>query len=119
LSFTDPRKFFSADGAIKNIHDLSDDEAASLSSIEIDELFEGFGRDKEQVGVTKKIKFWDKKGALELLGKYLGIFEKDNRQTTPALIMPTSVEALTFEQLLQIANAGNKPTDQPPSKHLG
>ena len=106
LSFTDPRKFFTDDGAIKNIKDLNDDEAAALSALEVDELFEGVGRNKEQVGFAKKIKFWDKKGALELLGKYLGIFEKDNRQTNPTIVVPTSVEALTFEQLLQLAGAG-------------
>ena len=34
----------------------------------------GTGRDREKVGVTRKVKFWDKPRALELLGKYLKMF---------------------------------------------
>ena len=46
----------------------------ALASVEVDELFEGTGKDREQTGYTKKIKTTDKLKALELLGKHLKMF---------------------------------------------
>jgi phage terminase small subunit len=70
IATTDIREAFQEDGSLKAPKDFSDDIAHSISSIEVDELYEGVGKDREQIGYTKKIKFWDKKGALELLMKY-------------------------------------------------
>lgn len=45
----------------------------SVSGIEISELFEGRGEDREHIGFLKKIKFPDKIKNLELLGKHVGV----------------------------------------------
>lgn len=58
----DPRKLFNADGTVKRVQDLDDETALAVSSVE---FTEAGGR---------KVRFWDKKGALELLGKHLGMF---------------------------------------------
>ncbi len=45
----------------------------SVSGIEISELFEGRGEEREHIGFLKKIKFPDKIKNLELLGKHVGV----------------------------------------------
>lgn len=68
LAFLDVRKAYTPDGALKPIHELDDDTAAAIAGMDIIE----FGGD-EQSGVVKKIKLSDKKGALELLMRHLGM----------------------------------------------
>lgn len=87
LVFADPRKFIDEAGNIKPLHELDDDSAGALASLEVFEEFEGHGKDREQIGVTKKIKLWDKNAAIEKAMKHLGMFETDNRQKTPIIFM--------------------------------
>ena len=44
-----------------------------LSGVDIAEMFEGRGDDREMVGILKKIKWPDKVRNLELLGKHIGV----------------------------------------------
>jgi phage terminase small subunit len=74
IAFSDIRKAFDENGNFKSIHDLDDETAAAIAGIEVDELFEGFGRDREQIGNTRKIRIADKKAALDSLFKHLGLF---------------------------------------------
>ena len=55
------------------LHELSDDMAAAIASVEIDE----YGK--------VKYKLWDKGAAQEKLAKYLGLYAKDNEQAGKAL----------------------------------
>jgi phage terminase small subunit len=74
LAFLDIRKAFDKDGNLLPIHDIDDDTAAALAGIEVEEMFEGKGGDREKVGTLRKIKLADKKGALDSLAKHLGMF---------------------------------------------
>lgn len=69
---------FTENGAMKHIHDLSDDLGRAISSIEVEEIWEweGEGREKKkvQVGELKKIKFWSKTESANLLGKHLKLW---------------------------------------------
>lgn len=101
VAFGDPRKFFDGQ-ALKDMKDLSDDDAAALSSIEVFEEFEGFGEERVKIGYTKKIKFWDKVSALEKIARYLKMLRTDIDLTTggekinpvPPQIAEASVEEL-------------------------
>ncbi len=73
IGFADPRRFFDDEGRLLSPHELGPDEAAALSSVEVFEEYEGRGEDRVLAGYTKKVKFWDKKGALETLGAKFGI----------------------------------------------
>ena len=53
---------------------LTRDQAAALSEVTSKRYFEGKGEDAIPI-VETKIKLSDKRGALELLGKHLGIFK--------------------------------------------
>jgi phage terminase small subunit len=74
LGFFDPRKLFNDNGTPKDITELDDDTAAALAGLDVQEVYEGTGDDRKFVGYTKKYKLADKKGALDSMGKFLGMF---------------------------------------------
>lgn len=71
LAFSDVRKAYGENGSLLSMKDMPENIARAVSGVDIDELFEGTGQDREQVGFTKKVRLWDKRAALELLAKYL------------------------------------------------
>lgn len=100
LAFSDHRRLYHADGRLKAPHELDDDTAATIASSEVEE--ESFGT--KVVVRTRKVKQWDKREALNLLGKHLGLFLdrlhlSGEVKTTPA--PPLNLGSLTDEQLLQ------------------
>ena len=74
LAFFDPRKLFDGDGRPKDITALDDDTAAAVAGLEVQEVYEGVGVDREFVGYVKKYKIADKKGALDSVARHLGMF---------------------------------------------
>lgn len=86
----DLRQLFNADGTLKEVSEWPDDVACAVSSLEIDQLFEGKGEERKQIGFTKKLKLWDKNAAVEKAMKHLGLFEKDNVQSKPSVTFTIS-----------------------------
>jgi hypothetical protein len=66
VAFSNPKRLFDESGELKPLHELGDDDAAAIASIENEELYEGTGKDRERTGTVKKLKLWDKGSALEL-----------------------------------------------------
>lgn len=89
LAFSDLRDYYDENGFLKLPKDLSDDAAAALSGIEVDELWGVMDGDKQKIGETKKIKLYDKLSALDKLARRLGMFEKDNAQSK--LVLPATI----------------------------
>lgn len=83
VAFQDSRKFFHADGTLKQIHELSDDEAAALAAVEADETEISF-LDEVTYKKTKskKIKTWDKIRAAEQLARMMGYNAPDKTSWT-------------------------------------
>jgi phage terminase small subunit len=80
IVYADPRKAFDSRGVLLPVNEWPDDVAAMIASIEVEELFEGSGKDRVWTGYTKKVKLWDKNSAIDKAMKHLGQYEKDNKQ---------------------------------------
>jgi phage terminase small subunit len=74
LGLSDLRDAFDSNGHLLDVKSLPDDIAHSIAGIEVEELFDGHGEDREHIGRVKKIKLWDKNKALENLGRHLTLF---------------------------------------------
>lgn len=94
VGFSDVRKLVKEDGSIKPILEWDDDTSRAVASIEVDELFEGKSAKRTQIGVTRKIKFWDKNRSLETMAKHLGmLIERREDKVT-----------VTLEKLIELSN---------------
>lgn len=71
LAFSDPRRLFDEEGNLKPVHELDDDTAAAVESIDVSVLPRSSGGHQ-----TRKVKLWDKKSALAKLGEHLGLFKE-------------------------------------------
>lgn len=69
IAFFDIRKIFNQDGTLKKVHELDDDSAAAIASIELVDI----GEDGQLV-ISKKFKTEGKIKALNLLGVNMGMF---------------------------------------------
>lgn len=74
IAKSDLRKLFDDHGNLLPAKQWPDEIAASVASIEVDELWEGRGDDREQTGFTRRVRLWDKTKALEMLGRNLKLF---------------------------------------------
>ena len=91
IAFFDPRKLFTADGGIKPPEQWDDDVAAVIGALDVMEI----GDDGEMIGRVKKLKLIDKKGALDSIGKHLGMFVdkvEDVTPTPPKIVVELSRE---------------------------
>lgn len=59
---------------MRTVSDIPENLRRCIQSVEFVEEFEGSGRDKVQIGWTRKIKLWSKDKALENLGRYHKLF---------------------------------------------
>lgn len=77
ISTVDIREAFDDEGNLLPIKKMPAHVAAALAAIEIDELYEGRGDQRENVGQTKKIKLLDRLTALKMLGgEAAGMFKQ-------------------------------------------
>jgi len=74
IGFSDLRNVLTKSGQLIDPQDWDDTTAGAISSIEVVARLGGNGDDNEPIDYTHKIKTWDKGGALEKLGKHLGMF---------------------------------------------
>lgn len=74
FGLSDIRELFNDQGAVRPTSEWSDELTSAISSMEVNELWEGTGRDRRIIGEIKKIKLVDKIKPLELLGKQMRMF---------------------------------------------
>ena len=79
LAFSDVRRVFDANGDLRPIHELSDDEAATIASIEV--VKKNLAAGDNHTDTVHKIKVWDKPKSLEMLGKHFNLLTEQVRHT--------------------------------------
>ena len=75
LAFLDPRRFYNDAGSLIPVHQLPDDVAAALAGMDV--VTERAGKDADgnsEFATVRKIKFADKKAALDSVARHLGMF---------------------------------------------
>lgn len=95
VAMIDIRKVFKPDGSMLPVDQWPEEIAKAVSSVEVFEEFEGKGEERHQIGWTKRVKFWDKTKALDMLGRSHGMFidrkEVSGNMTLGDLIMQSMV----------------------------
>jgi phage terminase small subunit len=79
IGFSDVRSLFDENDNLRPIHSLDDHTAATISRVEQDALYSGVGKNRKQIGHTKKVKLWDKVNALRTLAQHLRLLEPDEQ----------------------------------------
>lgn len=98
VGFSNLKDYLSDDLDVNNLSDIDTNKAGAIASLKKNvTTFEG------GESVTTEIKLHDKIKSLELIGKHLGFFEKDNKQQGNTVV----VTPATPEQLKEIAKKLN------------
>ncbi len=77
IGFMDPADLFDGFGRIRHIQDIPIAARKAIAQIDVFTEYEGRGEDKVLIGHTTRIKFADKKGALDSIARILGFFQQD------------------------------------------
>lgn len=75
ISFADIRRVVDEHGNLRPLHELTDDEAAAIASVEV--IIKNAQAGDGHTDTVHKIKHWDKLKALEMAGKHLGVFQEN------------------------------------------
>lgn len=81
IATTDLKAFYDSNGSLLPIHQWPEGAGKLVASVEVDEIFDGFGKEREHIGYTKKLKLWDKLKALEMLAKHLKLLTEKHEHS--------------------------------------
>jgi phage terminase small subunit len=74
LAFFDPIGIFEDDGTVRQMKDISAEARACIAGVEVVELFDGTGDQRNCYGLLKKIKFHDKNSSLDKSMRYHSLY---------------------------------------------
>ena len=77
LAFSNIQDLFDDNDCLKPISELTRDQAAIISSLEIDEITVGKGEDRKPIGAAKKMKLWSKIKSLEMLASHFALLKNE------------------------------------------
>lgn len=69
IAFVDLAELYGEDGKMLPVHEMPEHARRAIAQIEVEELFDGTGKDKVQVGFTTKLKLNTKRDALQDLAR--------------------------------------------------
>ena len=90
LAYADPGRLYAADGTLIPIRELDEEVRATIASVEVEHRAKDGGG---EVPTTVKVKVWDKNAALEKAMKSHGLYESDNRQKPPTVVVVAGLDA--------------------------
>lgn len=100
IGLFDPGELFAEDGSLLPVKKMAPEVRAAIASVEVEELYDGAGKDRKRIGYIRKVKLWDKNSAADKLLRHLGAYEKDNRQRMGVLSdLPRETLRLIVERL--------------------
>jgi len=76
IALADIRLAYDSNGSLLPPNQWPDALARVVAAVETEELFDGQGDNRINIGQSKRLKMWDKLRALELLGKNLKLFKE-------------------------------------------
>lgn len=79
LAFSDLRQLFDAQGNLRPIHELTDEQAAAIASVEV--VIKNVAAGDKHVDTVHKVKAWDKPKALDMLGRHFNLLTEEVRHT--------------------------------------
>lgn len=100
----DIAELYDKNDKLKSIHDIPKEQREAIEELTVLEEYQGYGKERELIGFTKKIKASGKQAAIDKLLKHLGGYEKDNRQKKTEI----NISDLTTEELIKRASLLNK-----------
>lgn len=83
IARADATQAFDDMGGLKPFKEWPEGLRRSLASLEVAELFDGRGDDKMAIGLLKKVRFWDKNKALEMIAKHLKLLTDRHEHSGP------------------------------------
>lgn len=101
MAFLDPAAFYDDYGNLVPVHNMPEHARRALTGLESFEEYEGTGKDRVATGMTRKIKYADKKGSLELLMKHLGMLKTEielPKGMGGVMLFPSDVSADEWRQ---------------------
>jgi phage terminase small subunit len=73
------KTIFNTDGTMKQLHEMTDQEASCIASYEVVELFGGSGENRAQIGQLKKVKLIDKQAVADKFLRYFGAYIENHK----------------------------------------
>lgn len=110
-AFYDKRPFFDENDVFVGIGSLNIAQQAVIESVEIEDLFEGRGDERERVGQVTKIKFCNRKAARDVLMKYRGLIKDTINNNTIILGSNKTEVIITAAKELKEALGDSKLTE--------
>lgn len=108
-AFLDPIELFADDGTLKPLREMPEHARRAIAGIEVEELYDGRGSERQFIGYLKKIKLVSKEGTLTLAGRHLGMFTDKTELTGKDgadLFGPEQIVRMAAE--IQAAKKGGK-----------
>jgi hypothetical protein len=81
IGFMDPADLYDDYGTLKHIQDIPAAARRAIAQLDVYTEYEGRGKNRVAVGHTTRIKFVEKKGALDSIARILGYFQQDKIDT--------------------------------------
>lgn len=102
LSVSDPRQLFDAEGNLRPIHELPDEVASAVASVEVIERT--IPGTKGEVERVRKVRLWDKNAALGNLARHFKLLtEKIEHSGAVGVLTPEQAAGLSDDELARKA----------------
>jgi len=92
----DPGDIVDEKGRLLPLKQMPEAVRRAIASVEIEEIWDGKGDERVQVGELKKVKFWPKHRGLEMLGRHIKLFG-DEGDSSVTNVFQVKVDQLNIQ----------------------